>query len=119
MSLCLRRGTACRARHNYLASVRPLIAAFVLLLFFSPFATHAQQTSASKVAASDPVLQAMREELDRSKSRLKMDNVPAPYYIEYRLSDVEQYEAEAAFGSFREEQPLQTRIVRGIVRVGD
>jgi TldD protein len=119
MSLSLRRGTACCARHNYLALVRPLIAAFLILSIFSPFTTHAQQASPSKAAASDPVLQAMREELDRSRSRLKMDNVPAPYYIEYRLSDVEQYEAEAAFGALREEQRIHTRIVRVIVRVGD
>lgn len=61
----------------------------------------------------------MREELDRSKSQLKMDNVPPPYYIEYRVSDVEQYQAEAAFGALREEQRAHTRIVRVVVRVGD
>ncbi len=105
---------------HLLGSVWPVIAALVLIILaFSPLKTHAQQASVSKAAASDPVLQAMREELDRSKSRLKMDNVPAPYYIEYRLSDVEQYEAEAAFGALREEQRIHTRIVRVIVRVGD
>jgi predicted Zn-dependent protease len=79
----------------------------------------AANSSPSKAASSDPVLQAMREELDRSKSHLKMDNVPAPYYIEYRLSDVEQYDAEAAFGALREEQRTHQRIVRVVVRVGD
>ena len=115
----LRRGTACRARQTYLARFRPLIAAFVLLLILSPFTTRAQQASPSQAASSDPILQAMREELDRSKSKLKMENVPAPYYIEYRLSDVEQYSAEAAFGALREEQRVHTRIVRVVVRVGD
>ena len=46
----------------------------------------------------------MQDELDRSKSELKMDNVPAPYYIEYRLSDVAEYDAEAAFGALRQDQ---------------
>src|ERR1700722_2009594 len=46
-------------------------------------------------AASDPVIQAMREELERSKAQVKMENVSAPYYIEYRLSDLEEYTAEA------------------------
>jgi len=41
----------------------------------------------------------MSEELERSKSHVKMDNVSAPYYIEYRLSDVEEYTAEATFGA--------------------
>ena len=61
----------------------------------------------------------MRAELERSKSQLKMDNVPPPYYVEYRLSDVDQYQAEAAFGSLREEQRVHTRIIRVVVRVGD
>ncbi len=96
-----------------------------LLALFSAVPGHGQQSataaraSSSKAAFSDPVLQAMREELDRSKSHLKMDNVPAPYYIEYRLSDVEQYDAEAAFGALREEDRVHQRIVRVVVRVGD
>src|SRR5277367_7196177 len=119
MSLRLRRDKASRARHSYLARVRPLIAAFVLLLISFPFTTHAQQASPSKAAPSDPILQAMREELDRSKSKLKMDNVPAPYYIEYRLSDVEQYSAEAAFGALRQDQRIHGRSLRVVVRGGD
>jgi TldD protein len=65
------------------------------------------------------VLTAMREELDRSKSKLKMDNVPAPYYIEYRVSDIDQYVAEAAFGSLLQEQRNRVRNIRVVVRVGD
>jgi hypothetical protein len=42
----------------------------------------------STEVASDPVLKAMREELDRSKSQLKMDGVAAPYYVDYRIADV-------------------------------
>jgi len=74
---------------------------------------------ASDSAASDPILKAMREELERSKVQLKMENVAAPYYIEYRLADVDQYEAEAAFGAMRESQRTHQRSVRVVVRVGD
>jgi hypothetical protein len=102
-----------------LASRWPSLALWLCLAVLLPFATRAQQDLSSKAAASDPILQAMREELDRSKSQLKMDNVPSPYYIEYRLSDVEQYQAEAAFGALREEQRVHTRVVRVVVRVGD
>jgi TldD protein len=103
----------------------PLPQILLLLSLFSAVPAHGQQSatatrsSSPKAASSDPVLQAMREELDRSKSHLKMDNVPAPYYIEYRLSDVEQYDAEAAFGALREEDRVHQRIVRVVVRVGD
>jgi TldD protein len=70
-------------------------------------------------ATSDVLLQAMREELDRSKSQLKMENVPGPYYIEYRLSDGDEYDAEAAFGALRIDQRAHARSVRVVVRVGD
>jgi len=58
-------------------------------------------------------------ELERSKAQLKMDNVAAPYYIEYHLWDVDEYDAEAAFGALREEQRTHARTVRVVVRVGD
>jgi predicted Zn-dependent protease len=73
----------------------------------------------SNGASSDVLLQAMQQELDRSKAKLKMDNVPAPYYIEYRLSDIDEYDAEAAFGALRQEQRFHGRSVRVVVRVGD
>ena len=55
--------------------------------------------SSAAAASNDPILKAMHEELERSKAKLKMDDVPAPYYIEYRLSDAEEFDAQAAFGS--------------------
>ena len=45
-----------------------------------------------------PVLRAMLAELQRSKTQLKLPDAQAPYYIDYRLQDVDQYVAEAAFG---------------------
>ena len=118
LRLSLRRGTARCAGRIFLAAGKSFTWLLLCLLFALPFVTRAQQ-SAAKPAGSDPILQAMREELDRSKSRLHMDNVPAPYYIEYRLTDVEQYQAEAAFGVLREEQRAHQRFVRVVVRVGD
>jgi predicted Zn-dependent protease len=80
----------------------------------------AQQKDAKAASvSSDPLLQAMREELARSKSQLKMDNVPPPYYIEYRLTDIDYYEAEAAFGALRQSQRSRSRSARVVVRVGD
>jgi len=70
-------------------------------------------------APSEVLLQAMRDELDRSKLQLKMENVPAPYYIEYRLSDTDEYDAEAAFGALRLDQRVHARTLRFVVRVGD
>src|ERR1700726_3301279 len=46
-------------------------------------------SASAKAAASDPVLAAMREELERSKAHLKMENIAAPYYIEYSVLDLD------------------------------
>ncbi|MGB2622405.1 MAG: metallopeptidase TldD-related protein [Candidatus Acidiferrum sp.] len=70
-------------------------------------------------AGGDPLLDALLTELDRSKAQLKIDQVPAPYYIEYRVNDVDDYDAEAAFGALRESQRVRIRILRVVVRVGD
>ena len=96
------------ARHILL----PLLA-FGLLLPFG----FAQQKAAQ--ATDDVVLGAMRAELDRSKARLKMDQVAAPYYIEYRIFDVDQYSADAAFGALRFDVRTRMRFVRVVVRIGD
>lgn len=68
--------------------------------------------------SGDVVLRALREEMDRSKT-LKMDNVPAPYYIEYRVTEIDQYDASAVFGALRNQQHNHGRLLRVVVRVGD
>jgi TldD protein len=91
-----------------------------LLLFVCAIPAAAQQKNTKTGAAPpDPVLQAMQEELARSKSQLKMENVPPPYYIEYRVTDLDFYEAEAAFGALRQAQRSRARSARVVVRVGD
>ncbi len=70
-------------------------------------------------AKDDMVLTAMRAELERSKAQLKMDQVAAPYYVEYRVYDMDQYAAEAGFGAMRGEVRTRFRFLRVVVRVGD
>jgi TldD protein len=81
--------------------------------------TAAQSSAQTNAAALDPILQAMLAELNRSKDQLKMDNVPTPYYIEYRITDREIYDAAAAFGSLHYGQRVHQRVLRAVVRVGD
>src|SRR6202795_518785 len=70
-------------------------------------------------AGGDALLEALLTELDRSKAQLKIEQVQSPYYIEYRVNDVDDYDAEAAFGALRESQRVHLRILRVVVRVGD
>jgi TldD protein len=79
----------------------------------------AAMTAARAAAKGDPLLESLLVELERSKFQLKMDQVKAPYYIEYRVSDVEEYALEAAFGAIRDNQKAHVRILRVVVRIGD
>ncbi len=74
---------------------------------------------AHAAASGDPLLEALLTELDRSKSQLRMDQVDPPYYIEYRVNDIDDYSAEAAFGALRENQRVRYRVIRVVVRIGD
>src|SRR5216683_4970447 len=88
-------------------------------LLVSPFGVAAQQKQIPADAASDPVLRALQAELARSKAQLKMDIVDSPFYIEYRVFDVEQFDASAAFGALREQNRTRLRLLRAVVRLGD
>jgi len=85
-----------------------------------PEADTAGASAAPHAAANgDAVLEALLTELDRSKAQLKMDQVQPPYYIEYRVNDVSEFVAEAAFGALREHQNIRVRVLRVVVRIGD
>jgi len=101
------------------SSLAKLVAfAFVFIGLLVPAAA-AQQKDWQALAGADPVLQAMRSELERSKSELKLDQIAAPYYVEYRVIDTDQYSAEAAFGALRGDVRTRLRVLRVVVRVGD
>jgi TldD protein len=97
--------------------IRHALLILVLVGMIVPVA--AQQKDWQKLANDDIVLSAMRAELERSKSQLKMNQVAAPYYIEYRVFDVDQYSAEAAFGALRSDVRSRLRYLRVVVRIGD
>ena len=83
-------------------------------------AVAAKSLAAAHAAANgDPLLEALLTELERSRAQLKMDQVAAPYYIEYRVSDVQEFLSEAAFGAQRESQNVHVRLLRVVVRIGD
>jgi predicted Zn-dependent protease len=75
--------------------------------------------AAHAAAKGDGLLEGLLTELDRSKAQLKMDQVQPPYYIEYRVNEVDDFSAEAAFGALRESQHGHYRVLRVVVRIGD
>ncbi|MGB8010243.1 MAG: metallopeptidase TldD-related protein [Terriglobales bacterium] len=93
--------------------IQAVISCAILLCAFSLPAL------AADTASGDAVLRALREEMERSKAQLKMENVAAPYYIEYRVTEIDQFDASAVFGALRSQQRNQGRLLRVVVRVGD
>jgi predicted Zn-dependent protease len=79
----------------------------------------AAMAAAHSAVKGDGLLEALLTELDRSKAQLKMDQVQPPYFIEYRVNEVEDFSAEAAFGALRESQHSRFRVLRVVVRIGD
>jgi len=90
-----------------------------LILLISCVCALSALALAADSVSSDVVLRALREEMDRSKDHLKLENVAAPYYIEYRVTELDQFEASAVFGALRNQQHVRGRLLRVVVRVGD
>ncbi|HEY1160360.1 MAG TPA: metallopeptidase TldD-related protein [Terracidiphilus sp.] len=82
-----------------------------------PSLSAAQQTRAD--AEKDPLLKAMLEELDRSMSQLQLKGFEKPFFIQYRIEDVDNYETKAEFGASEGSQHNHQRVARITVRVGD
>jgi len=79
----------------------------------------AQDKPQSSDVASDPILRALTAELSRSQMQLKIDNIGPPFYIEYRIFDVDQFQAGAAFGALQEQSRSRLRLLRATVRIGN
>jgi predicted Zn-dependent protease len=67
---------------------------------------------------SDPLLLAMKAELERSTADLQLEKMQRPYFIEYRVTDDDTYDAEAEFGATQIERRVHGRLLRVSVRVG-
>jgi TldD protein len=67
----------------------------------------------------DPVLSALQQEMQRSKAHLKLEQMASPYYIDYRVFDIEEMVGEASFGAIRTTVHSHLRFARVVVRVGD
>jgi len=77
----------------------------------------AQPTRAD--AEKDPVLKSMLAELDRSMSQLQLKGFAKPFFIQYRIEEVDDFETKAEFGSSEGSDHAHQRVARVTVRVGD
>lgn len=84
----------------------------------------AQLPSAVKLAPvpagdQDKTLAALHDELQRSISRLMLPNQEKPYYIQYRLLDLDERTIVAQFGALVGSSTSRNRYMSVDVRVGD
>jgi TldD protein len=75
-------------------------------------------------ADTDHTLQAMKDEMARAKSRLELPIPPSnqpvkPYYVEYRLLDMDIREIVGEFGALVSTSHSRTRLMNVGARVGD
>jgi TldD protein len=68
--------------------------------------------------SADPILTAMQQELAREKSDLVIPGMQRPYFIQYRLEDIQAYDAIASYGALTRETENHQRVVRVEVRIG-
>jgi predicted Zn-dependent protease len=102
------------------AVMRYLFAAIVLAVFVGP----SNRVRAAATSDNDHTVEAMRDEMARSKTRLELQIPPSnqpvkPYFIEYRLLDVDIREISAEFGALVSSTHNRTRLMNVEARVGD
>jgi TldD protein len=68
---------------------------------------------------NDQTLHAMHDELERSRTRLALPGVDKPFFIEYRLLDVDVRSVTASFGALLQSTTTRNRYMSVNVRVGD
>lgn len=81
--------------------------------------TRAGIDPAQSLQDSKTVLKAMQAELDRSMTKLRIDDYEAPYFIAYRVQDNESRGFSGRFGSIVSDQSDRSRLAYVEVRVGD
>jgi predicted Zn-dependent protease len=107
-------------------SIRPIVlfakAGFIATILgitcLSALAQTAPQSTRAD-AEKDPVLKAMLTELDRSKSQLQLKDFQKPFFILYRIEEVDSFDTKAEFGATSSSRRNHARVARVTVRVGD
>ncbi len=75
--------------------------------------------TAFNLRAEHPVVRAMKDEMGRSMSSLKLEKMEKPYFLEYTIIDHQEWTIEAGFGSLLKSADSRTRMLKTGMRVGD
>ncbi len=104
-----------------------LIAAFALP--FPAAAAHTKGATApgatkppaagAQAADNDQTLRAMHDEMERNRLRLQLPGVEKPFYLEYRLLDLDVRTVTASFGDIVSSTTTRNRLMSVDARIGD
>jgi len=103
--------------------VRRTLTAWIFLAATWSCGTAASGRAAQVPQDNDQTLRAMRDEMARAKTRLELKipgrNEPVrPYYVEYRILDLDVREISGEFGSLLSSTHARNRFMNVIARVG-
>jgi len=85
----------------------------------SKHAKNSAQPRTAEATDNDQTLHAMHDELERSRERLQLPDVQKPFYIEYRLLDLDVRNVTASFGALVSTSTTRNRFMSVNVRIGD
>jgi TldD protein len=106
-------------RNSPLPTFRHLLTVSFAALLCAALPVQAQQAASAAKDDNDQTLHAMRDEMERSKSRLVLAGLDKPYYVEYRLLDLDVRQVTASFGALVSSSTSRSRFMSVDVRVGD
>lgn len=105
-----------RVHCSRIANSAPLAISLAFFLALLPARAFAQQNPAS---SNDHTMQAMHDELERSRTRLQIPGQLKPFFIEYRLVDLDVRSVTASFGALVTTSTTHNRYMDVDIRVGD
>ncbi|MEJ5245150.1 MAG: metallopeptidase TldD-related protein [Bacteroidota bacterium] len=73
----------------------------------------------SNLYAKDEIMQALRDEMNRSMKQLKIENLQKPYFIEYKLEYSTNFNVQAVLGNTTDLKALPVARLTVSVKVGD
>ncbi len=110
-----KRGGGSAVRKAFLPLLRRVWTSAILALLLSTPLLSQSRADAEK----DKILAAMLTELDRSVAQLQLPGFQKPFFIQYRIEDIDDFDTRATFGATQGINRNHGRVARVTVLVGD